>query len=91
VICLTHPPGGLLPFATARFSPKTWNAPGAGLPFSCVALRSRQITEICDCPASAFLAQPSLFNAREPFISKEELLWTIERYNVPGRLLCSHS
>jgi len=37
-----------LPFATALFSLKTWNAPGEGLPSSRVSLRSRQITAISD-------------------------------------------
>ena len=88
---MSHKPGGLLPFATALLSSKIWNAPGASIPSSRVFLRPRQITAIGVYPASAFLARPSLFNAKEPFISKEELLWTIERYNVPDRLLCSHS
>jgi gas vesicle protein len=44
----------LLPFATALFSSKTWNAPGAGLLSSCIYLWARQFAAIGDSLAPLF-------------------------------------
>ena len=89
--CTPHAPGGLLPFATAFFSPRHWNASWSYLSPSRASLRPCQITAISDSLGLYFLARPSLFKVGEPCLSKEESPWTIKRQNVRDRLLHLHS
>ena len=88
--CTPHAPGGLLPFATAFFSPRHWNASWPYLSPSRVSLRPCQITAISDS-LCWFFGTAFAFQSGRTLNYQGGITWTIKRQNVRDRPLYSHS